>query len=188
MGLSFSLESGNPEILKAMNKKNTVTDFITQAKILQEAGVATYTAIVLGYPQESKATIRETFSVLEKAKIYPSVGYLQPMPGTPMYTYAHENGYIPDEETYLESMGDRQDLRINLSKHITAEEMEQVVIEECRKLNKVLNINLNENELIKTRVYRKAKSEAFLHSFGIAAKILEEDTSEVENKATANQC
>lgn len=172
-GLSFSLENGNDEILKAMNKLNTTEDFVTQARVLQEVGIPTFTSIVFGYPQETPATIRETFEILRRARIYPSVGYLQPMPGTPMYDLARREGYIDDEEGYLIRMGDRQDLRVNMTR-MPQEEMEAIVVEELRRLNADLRTGLSEEELIRTRVYRTAKSDSFMHSFGVAARVLRE--------------
>jgi anaerobic magnesium-protoporphyrin IX monomethyl ester cyclase len=173
-GMGYALENGNDEILKAMNKKNTTRDFVFQAKTLREAGLPTFTSVVFGYPQETPATIRETFDVLREAQVYPSVGFLQPMPGTPMFELAVKNGQIPDVEAYLMRMGDRQDLRVNLTS-MSNEEMSEVIEAELRKLNADLKIGLNEEELIKTRVYRVAKSEAFAHSFGIAARVQRED-------------
>jgi len=172
VGLGFSLENGNDEILKAMNKKNTSLDFIRQARVLQSVGIRTYAAVVFGYPQETPATIRETFDVLRKAMIYPSVGFLQPMPGTPMFDLALKEGYITDVEDYLHRMGDRQDLRVNMSK-MSDKEMLHVVTEECKILNKQLKTSLSNDELIRTRVMRSAKSDTFLDSFGIAAKVRE---------------
>jgi hypothetical protein len=103
--------------------------------------------------------------------VYPSVGYLQPMPGTPMYDLGIEKGLIPDEEAYLMMMGDRQDLRVNLSDHLTAGEMEAAVHDELVTLNADLATGLPEDGLIKTRAYRVSKEETFLGSFGQAAKV-----------------
>jgi radical SAM superfamily enzyme YgiQ (UPF0313 family) len=172
-GLSFALENGNEEILKAMNKRNYVGDFITQAKVCHAVGIEVYTSLVFGYPQETLETIAETYRVLQEARVYGSVGYLQPMPGTPMYEYAKRTGHITADESYLLIMGDRQDLKVNLSK-LSSEEMEAAVYEHCVELNKVLDVGLKENELIKTRTYRVAKAESFLESFGVAAQVVRE--------------
>lgn len=170
-GLGFALESGNEEILLAMNKHNHVSDFVRQCRILHRVGIEVYTSIVIGYPQETRETIAETFRVLSDANVYPSVGYLQPMPGTPMYQLATDTGAIRDEEEYLLMMGDRQDLRIPLSEHLTGDEMEAAVLEELKILNDGLETAMPEDGLIKTGVYRVAKEETFLESFGVAAKV-----------------
>ena len=91
-----------------------------------------------------------------------------------MYDLALQKGRIEDEEGYLLMMGDRQDLRVNLSDHLTEEQMEEIVHDELVKLNVDLTTGLPEDGLIKTRAYRVAKTETFLESFGVAAKVKQE--------------
>ncbi len=152
----FSLESSDAEILKMMNKHITVEDFARTARLFLQAGITPTTSLVIGYPIETKETIRNTFQVCEDAKIYPSAGYLLPQPGSVMYQYARENGFISDEEEYLLAMGDRQDLRLNMTK-MTDEEMENAVLEGLSKCNLDLAIGLDKEHLIKTQYYRKPK-------------------------------
>lgn len=152
----FSLESSNVEILKMMNKHITVEDFARTARLFWQAGITPTTSLVIGYPVETVDTIRDTFQVCEDAKIYPSAGYLLPQPGSVMYQYARENGFISDEEEYLLAMGDRQDLRLNMTK-MTDEEMENAVLEGLSKCNLDLAIGLDKEHLIKTQYYRKPK-------------------------------
>lgn len=152
----FSLESSDQEILRLMNKHITVEDFARTARLFWQAGITPTTSLVIGYPIETKETIRNTFQVCEDAKIYPSAGYLLPQPGSVMYQYARENGFITDEEAYLLAMGDRQDLRLNMTK-MTDEEMEKAVLDGLSKCNTDLAIGLDKEHLIKTQYYRKPK-------------------------------
>lgn len=151
-GLAFSLESGNKEILKAMNKLNTVEDYIDQCNILQQAKVDIYTSIIIGFPQESPKTIDDTFDVLAKVRTYPSVGFLQLLPGTPLYKCAIDKGIITEED-YLMRMGDRQDLRINLTQYEDKEIIEYTT-KKLTELNKGLKMGLDEENLIKTGVWQ----------------------------------
>ena len=156
VGAGFSLESSNPDILKMMNKHITVEDFARTARLFRQAGIVPTTSLVIGYPIETVETIRDTFQVCEDCKIYPSAGYLLPQPGSFMYEYALKEKYIQDEEEYLLAMGDRQDLRLNMTK-MTDEEMEQATLEGLSKCNTDLAIGLDKEHLIKTQYYRKAK-------------------------------
>lgn len=156
VGAAFSLESSNSEILKMMNKHITVEDFARTARLFRAAGITTMTSLVIGYPTETVDSIRNTFQVCEDCKIYPSAGYLLPQPGSVMYDYAIDNGYITNEEEYLLAMGDRQDLRLNMTK-MTDDEMEEAVLKGLSKCNNNLAVGLDKEHLIKTQYYRKVK-------------------------------
>ena len=153
LGMQYSLESADSDILRVMNKQITVEDFSKQTQLFQSTGIATWTSLVIGYPQETPETIKKTFDCCIENKIYPSVGYLLPQPGSPRYDYAIEQGFIEDEEAYLMKMGDRQDLRINLTQ-MQDEELETLVVKGLERCNKELNVGLEQDELIKTQFFK----------------------------------
>ena len=70
-----------------------------------------------------------------------------------MYSYAVDNGFIKEEEEYLMRLGDRQDLRINMTKMKDAE-FEKLVSEGLARCNKELKVGLKLDELIKTQFFR----------------------------------
>lgn len=156
VGMGYSLESSNDEILKAMNKHISIEQFEKTTELFYKAGITPTTSLVIGYPQETEETIRATFECCSNNRIYPSAGYLLPQPGSVMYEYAKENNFIVDEEKYLLLMGDRQDLRLNMTR-MSDEEMEKAVLEGLDNCNKALNIGLNKEQLIKTQYSRKTK-------------------------------
>jgi radical SAM superfamily enzyme YgiQ (UPF0313 family) len=154
----FSLESADPEILQAMRKDMTTEKFICQTKLLHRAGLPVRTSLVFGYPQETPETIAKTFDVCIECGIYPSSGYLLPQPGTPIYDFAREKGYIGDEEEYLLSLGDRQDLRLNLTT-MSDEELIGHVMAGAKRCSDALGIGLSADTLIKT-VYHRGDQKA----------------------------
>lgn len=149
----YSLESADPAILQAMRKDMTSEQFIRQTRLLHKAGLPVRTSLVFGYPQETPETIARTFDVCIECGIYPSSGFLLPQPGTPIYDYAREQGLIGDEEEYLLSLGDRQDLRLNLTT-MSDEDLIAQVMAGARRCNDVLGLGLSGETLIKTGVYR----------------------------------
>ena len=157
--LNYALESADEEILKAMNKNVSLDQFRRQKELLDEAGIESKTSLVLGYPQETPTTIAKTFQFCLDIGIYPSVGFLLPQPRTPIYEWAKQNNYIKDEEEYLVKMGDRQDLRINLTKMDDNEFLDAVTFW-VKKLNAELNIGLDENRLLKTQYHRSKEKRA----------------------------
>ena len=153
IGLTYSLESGDEEILKAMNKKMKVEDFNRQCELFNKANMPIWTCIVVGYPQESPKTIKKTFDVCIQNGVYPSIGYLLPQPGSIVYEYALENNYIANEEEYLLKLGDRQELRVNMTGMIN-EEMEECVLKNALRCKNALGLDLEMMGLIKSKTYK----------------------------------
>jgi anaerobic magnesium-protoporphyrin IX monomethyl ester cyclase len=149
----YSLESADPEILKHMNKHITVEQFNLQTRIFQEAGLPVNTSLVFGYPQETPRTIARTFDVCIQNNIFPSIGYLLPQPGSPMYEYARDRGLIEDEEAYLMAIGDRQDLYLNLTS-MPDEQFEEEIMKGALRCNEALGRGLDPEKLIKSGGYR----------------------------------
>jgi len=119
----FGIESGSPRILKVMEKKITLKQNIQALKDVYEAGLCTVIQLVIGMPGETEETIEETVDFLLKTmEYYPepfknkinylvSINYAQSLPGTPLYEYAREYGYIGKgvdaEEQYLIDISDK---------------------------------------------------------------------------------
>lgn len=149
ISFGYSLESGSPEILRSMGKRLTVGQFIRQKRILDKVGIKTFTSVVVGYPEETLETLEATFSVCRDLNIYPSVGYLLPQPGTPMFEVAKAKGIVGDMESYLLRMGDRQDLRFNLTS-LSDDEITGAVTGHLQKISDKLGLGLGPGGLIKT--------------------------------------
>ena len=152
----YALESGNDEIMKMMNKKIEVDAFYTTVYILKQAGIISQTSVVFGYPIETKETIKETFDQCLKAGLYPSIGFLLPLPYTVMYDYAKTKGFITDEDKFLESITERQDICLNMTKMSDEEIMNEIKIGAAR-LNEMLDVGLTEDTYIKTKGYKSQR-------------------------------
>ncbi len=159
LSFGYSLESGSPAILKSMQKKLKVEDFKRQKIALDLAGITSFTSIVLGYPEETLATLKQTFDVCHDLDIYPSTGYLLPQPGTPMFDIAKAKGFADDFEDYLMRMGDRQDLRFNLT-DIPDDLFQQEVARHLKRINQKIGLGLREDQLVKTFTFVTSKDSA----------------------------
>jgi anaerobic magnesium-protoporphyrin IX monomethyl ester cyclase len=147
--LSFSLEHANDEILALMEKHVKKEYFSEQINILREVGIMASCSVVFGYPPETGETIKETFDFCLQNRVYPSIGFLMPLPYTKMYEYAVKNGFIKDEDAYLDSITERQDICLNMTK-LSDEEIMGHIKENAFKLNQMLEIGLDESTLIRT--------------------------------------
>jgi len=124
-----------------------------------EEGVVPLTSVIFGYPQETPKTIQQTLEICEECEIYPNVGFLLPMPGTPIYRWAIQNGFISNEIGYLERFGDRQDLHVNFT-NMPDEEFVNTVESGLRKLGEKLGIKTAAP--IKTGGYKRVVRKADL--------------------------
>ena len=154
--MNAALESGSHVILKAMNKRIVIDEFSMQKKILDAVDIKCGNCIVLGYPQETKETLDETFKVLCENKSYPSVGFLLPAPGSVMYNSAIEHGFIKDEENYLLTIGERQSMRINMTQ-MANDEFTGHVLEHLKKLRDICGIDVDDDHLIANTVFQDKK-------------------------------
>src|SRR3990172_7033499 len=126
--VGFSLETGSEEILKMMNKKITVNEFNDTVRILRRAGIICNTSVVC---------------------VYPSIGFLLPLPATGMWDYAKANGLITDEDKFLDSITERQDICLNMTK-LSDEEIMEEIKSGAKKLNDILQLGLTEDRYIRT--------------------------------------
>ena len=115
--------------------------------ICREAGLITNTSIIVGYPKETPETIKETMTQLEELGIYPSTGFLLPLPETGMWNYAIENNHITDIDQYLTDITERQDFSLNMTK-MTQEQMVAETTKGLQRLNSKFKNPLK--DLIKT--------------------------------------
>jgi hypothetical protein len=70
-----------------------------------------------------------------------------------MYDYALNNGFISNEDQYLDLITERQDLCINMT-DLESEEILDAIKEGAAELNNQLQLGLDEGSLIKTGSYR----------------------------------
>ena len=73
-----------------------------------------------------------------------------------MYDYAKANGFITNEDKYLESITERQDICINLTK-MSNDDVMSAIKEGAKKLNDALELGLNEDTYIKSKGFQNSK-------------------------------
>ena len=112
----YGVESGSESILKIMQKGITRQQNFDAMRWVSEAGMTTTLQYVVGMPGETDSTISESIDfAIQTSKFYCkpkslpslnlSINYAQALPGTPLYEYAREQGYLgstlESEEEYL---------------------------------------------------------------------------------------
>ena len=114
--VGVGIESGSQRILDAMNKRTTVAENEKAiANCKKVFGAANYSLIV-GSPGETDADITASISLCRRTKTRPEVVFIAtPIPGSAWYDLALKQGLIPDEEAYLENLGENKNLNCNVS-------------------------------------------------------------------------
>ena len=107
-------------MLKVMEKKVSLEQNIEAIKAAHENGLSVTVQLVIGMPGETDKTIEETIDFLIRTMPYRrfrykadypmGINYAQALPGTPLYEYAREHGFIgkdlDSEEAYLLKISD----------------------------------------------------------------------------------
>ena len=94
--LELGVESGNPEMLLAIQKGITLDQVEHAVSLAKANGLRVWCKFILGHPNETHETVRDTMNFI--AKINPdtlSVSIMTPFPGTPIHEMAlrGEGGY-----------------------------------------------------------------------------------------------
>ncbi|MFC2010975.1 B12-binding domain-containing radical SAM protein [Chloroflexota bacterium] len=94
--LEMGVESGDNEILKAINKGITVEQVRNAVEIIKASGILVSTYYILGHPNETRETMKKTINLAAELNTDTiAVGLMVPYPGTKVYEMAHrrEGGY-----------------------------------------------------------------------------------------------
>jgi len=81
--LFFGFESGSPELLRQMNKKETVEHFIMAAELCHKVGMPFYTSYIINYPGETEKDLLMTEQLIQRTKPTSlSINEFSPIPGS----------------------------------------------------------------------------------------------------------
>lgn len=66
-GVFLGIESGSPSILKTMNKAANISQYNRGIGLLKKYGIITFGSFIIGFPGETKETIKETLDFINEA-------------------------------------------------------------------------------------------------------------------------
>lgn len=121
--IGFGVESGNPSILKAMNKKIIPETASNAIRMVGDAGIWANATFIAGYPTETIETLRDTAKFMKDNDCLNSIFYATPYPGTDLYEQSKDKilAKYGTEDNYIMSLGDATEFRVNLSNISDAE-------------------------------------------------------------------
>jgi len=145
--IGYGIESGSQKMLDLIKKRFTVEQAKNAVKWTKKHLGWADCSFMVGYPGETKETIRETIDFCKELNLTPEViFFITPYPGTELYQMAVAEGKIEDEEEYLLNLGEQgEKVRVNFT-DFSDEKLTKIkedMVKELNAWNKVTH-NLNE--------------------------------------------
>lgn len=101
--ISFGIESGNPEILKKIDKALQMDQAIEVIGNVKEAGITSHASYIFGYLDETEQTMQDTLDFALKLNTDLAAFFIaSPLPGTAFYESAMAKGYIRKDSRWLD--------------------------------------------------------------------------------------
>lgn len=106
--VGYGVESGSQKILDRMNKQVKVEKVESALRLTKRIFGANYSSLIIGFPGETRETIRETIDFCGRVEMNPEViFYATPYPGTALWEMAINLGKIMDVEQYVLNLGEQ---------------------------------------------------------------------------------
>jgi anaerobic magnesium-protoporphyrin IX monomethyl ester cyclase len=115
--IGYGIESGSQKILDMIKKRVKVEKAKEAVNLTKKYLGWADCSFMIGYPGETKGTIRETIDFCKDLDLAPEViFFLTPYPGTELYKMALEQGKIRNEEEYVLGLGEQgEKVRVNFT-------------------------------------------------------------------------
>ena len=124
--LVYGLESFDPGILKRLGKGTTRENNIQSIGDTLASGIIPIPNIILGFPEETFASVRNTITALIKLGIHAKPHFATAYPGSEWY-YAYKESirsqYAGDLEAYVKDLGDATKITGTISQNFTGLEL-----------------------------------------------------------------
>jgi radical SAM superfamily enzyme YgiQ (UPF0313 family) len=149
ISIGFGIEAGDPAILKKIDKGFSLDKAKEAIKWTKDAGIETRAFYILGFPGETRDTLRKTIDTsIELDTDFVIYNIAIPMPGTAMFDEAKENNLLLYEgiELYNRTDGPHPLIRLH---DVTPEELIQLYNTAYRKY--YLRPKYIFNQLLKVR-------------------------------------
>jgi radical SAM superfamily enzyme YgiQ (UPF0313 family) len=95
----FGIESGNQTFLNRIDKRITLRQIVNAVETAHRHGLKVCGSLMIGYPGETVHNVEETIAFSKRLQLdRMQLSILTPFPGTPLFTEAQEQGWIPTSD------------------------------------------------------------------------------------------
>jgi len=116
--ISYGFESGSDRMLKRMKKGIKVEKYFQAMTLSQKYGITTCPTYVIGMPGENRRSLLETALLIYKTayfKIPCGLFFATAYPGSELYRHALEKKHITDEHKYLNSISNKDAIKLTIN-------------------------------------------------------------------------
>jgi len=145
--LVYGLESFDPDILKNLGKGSNRKNNISSVSICLKSGIIPVPNIIIGFPEETFASVRNTIFALIELGIHAKPHFATAYPGSEWY-YKYKNSLIQQYngslENYILDLGDASNISGTISHNFSAIELmglQQIVANKDLRLLDVVERN-----------------------------------------------
>ena len=147
--IQVGIESGNNEILSIIRKNITIEEALDACELINKHGIELYVFFIIGFPQDTESTLRDTITVIKKVKCkFIVYSIFTPYPGTEAFELCKEKGLIGND--YDVSLYNHQSPLNNFCMNIPIKKFRMI----ASKLEKQID-RINKARERKNSVYRK---------------------------------
>lgn len=116
--LGLGIESGSQRVLDQMNKRITIEQINEGMRLIKKYGMIPSVTIQMGQPGETREEINASVDLLLShvdANTVHAITITTPYPGSPLYDYALQNGYLKDHEDFYNRYKNINTLSVNFT-------------------------------------------------------------------------
>ena len=151
--LVYGLESFDPNILKNLGKGSNRKNNISSVSICMESGIIPVPNIIIGFPDETFESIRNTITALIGLGIHAKPHFATAYPGSEWY-YKYKNAIIKQYngslENYILDLGDASTISATISENFSA--IELIGLQELVAKRDLRSLDLAEKHFNKSRI------------------------------------
>ena len=120
--IDIGIESGNPSVLKRINKKITVEQALQAVDWAKECGLQTKVFLTWGHPGETVKEASDTIKMMKKLRDRVDVLYtpkpIKIYPGTAVEQFAREHGFLEEGFSWSGKYHCEQNLSLSVTPHV----------------------------------------------------------------------
>ena len=141
IGVEIALESGSPEVLKAIKKRINLVQFEIFCKKAFQLGIVVYTFCMISLPDERKEDVDMTLSCIRKMSKYIYIAGMQAtriLPDAAIYQIAKERNLLPEDFDWFKPFTNKQNSSVSNKyygtipmyiEHLTIEDIQNKLLE-----------------------------------------------------------